>query len=68
MANNVIKEKSMAFAKRILKFHRYLRVSQKERVLSFQILRSGTGIGANVYEAICSVSTKEFLVKMQIAF
>ena len=52
--NNVIKEKSKSFAIRIINLYKYLTInaSQKEYVLSKQVLRSGTSIGANVKEAL----------------
>ena len=50
MKENVIKEKSKAFALRIIKLYRYLREEKYEFVLSKQILRSGTSIGANIRE------------------
>jgi len=67
-AEDIIKIKSLQFAKRILKLYRHLCETKKEFVLAKQILRSGTSIGANVTEAKCAVSRREFLVKMQIAF
>ena len=65
---NVIKRKSLAFAKRIVKLYKYLCDEKKEYVLSKQLLRSGTSIGANVQEAECGISKKDFLAKMYIAF
>ena len=65
---NVIKNKSLAFAKRIVKLYKYLCDEKKEYVLSKQLLRSGTSIGANVQEAECGISKKDFLAKMYIAF
>ncbi|MFI3243024.1 MAG: four helix bundle protein [Akkermansia sp.] len=64
---NVIKEKSFSFAIRIVKLYRYLSEEKKEFVLSKQLLRSGTSIGANVVEAIEGVSRKDFQAKMYIA-
>lgn len=49
---NVIKDKSFAFAIRIVKLYNYLTNEKKEYVLSKQILRSGTSIGANIREAV----------------
>lgn len=65
---NVIKNRSLAFAKRIVKLYKYLCDEKKEYVLSKQLLRSGTSIGANVQEAECGISKKDFLAKMYIAF
>ncbi len=67
-SNNVIQEKSYAFALRIVKLYRYLCDEKKEYVLSKQIVRSGTSIGANVEEAIGGQSDKDFLSKLSIAY
>ena len=66
--DNVLKVKSMAFAVRIVKVCRFLRDEKREYVLSKQILRSGTSIGANIAEANCAISRKDFLSKLYIAF
>lgn len=60
--------KSEDFAVRIINLYRYLSEEQKEKVLSKQLLRSGTSIGANINEAICGSSKRDFLAKMHIAF
>jgi len=65
---NPVLEKSYAFALRIIKVYQYLTESRKEYVLSKQILRSGTSIGANVEEAIGAYSGKDFTAKMTIAY
>ena len=65
---NIIKEKTMAFSIRIVNLYKFLCRQKKEFVLSKQILRSGTSIGANVAESGCSYSKKEFLAKNYIAF
>lgn len=52
----------------VVKLYKYLCDEKKEFVLSKQLLRSGTSIGANISEANCSISKKEFLSKMYIAF
>jgi len=65
---NPIQIKSYAFALRIVKLYRFLCDEKKEFVLSKQILRSGTSIGANVEEAIGGQSAKDFLSKMNIAY
>ncbi len=67
MKNNVIVEKSFAFAVRTVKLYQYLCDQKKEYVLSKQLLRSGTSIGANVHEATQGQSRKDFLSKMNIA-
>lgn len=68
MENNIIKEKSRNFAIRIIRLYKYLCDEKKEFVLSKQLLRSGTSIGANVNEALCGISKKDFLAKMYIAY
>lgn len=68
MKDNVVFDKSKKFAIRIVKLYKYLCDEKKEFVLSKQLLRSGTSIGANIAEANCSISKKEFLSKMYIAF
>ncbi len=64
---NVIKEKTYQFALRIIKLYKFLIESKKEYVLSKQILRSGTSIGANIEEGIGSSSKKDFINKLCIA-
>ncbi len=68
MKDNIIQIKSKAFALRIIRLYRYLIETKKEYVLSKQLLRSGTSIGANICEALCGVSKKDFLSKMHISF
>lgn len=60
---NTVKYKSFEFAKRIVKSYQYLCNEKKEFVLSKQLLRSGTSIGANITEAECGISRKDFLQK-----
>ena len=67
MSKNVILEKSKTFAIRIIRLYQYLSSEKKEFVLSKQILRSGTSIGANVREAHRGQSKKDFTAKMNIA-
>lgn len=64
---NVVREKSYSFALRIVKLYKFL-VRKNEFVLSKQILRCGTSIGANVEEAIGAQSKKDFISKMSIAY
>ena len=64
---NIVKEKSFDFAIRIVKLYKYLMEEKKEFVLSKQILRSGTSVGANINEAQQAQSKKDFLMKMNIA-
>lgn len=68
MKENIIKEKSYDFALRTVKLYKYLAKAHNEFVLSKQILRSGTSIGANVEEALGGVSRKEFTNKLSIAY
>ena len=66
--NNVVLEKSRKFGFRIVKMSKFLADEEQEFVLSKQILRSGTSIGANVTEAQFAISKKEFSLKMYIAY
>ncbi len=64
---NIIVVKSKDFAIRIVKLYKYLNENKKEYVLSKQLLKSGTSIGANVKEAIRGQSKPDFYAKMNIA-
>lgn len=64
--NNIVFEKSKAFAIRIVKLYRYLN-ENKEYVISKQILRSGTSVGANIAEGNYAQSRADFVSKMSIA-
>ncbi|MFZ4544640.1 MAG: four helix bundle protein [Saprospiraceae bacterium] len=64
---NVIQLKSYALALRVIKAYQYLSVDKKEFILSKQLLRSGTSIGANVEEALGGLSERDFLFKLTIA-
>jgi four helix bundle protein len=64
---NVVLEKSFVFAVGIVKTGRRLQLDRREWVLSRQLIRSGTSIGANIEEAIAAQSKKDFLSKMSIA-
>ena len=68
MEESIVKIKSVAFAKRVIKLYQYLSNEKKEHILSKQVLRSGTSIGANITEAECGISRKDFLSKMYIAY
>lgn len=68
MKENIIQVKSFAFAIRIVNAYKYLQSKKKEFVLSKQMLRSGTSIGANVEEAIGGQSKKDFIAKISIAY
>ena len=65
--NNIIVDKSKAFALRIIKLYRFLAEEKKEFILSKQVVRSGTSIGANVKEAIRGQSRPDFYAKLNIA-
>ena len=67
MRNSVAHIKAKAFAVRIVKFTQFLQNNKKEYVLSKQILRSGTSIGANLHECINAQSKPDFISKLQIA-
>ncbi len=67
MKENVLKEKSFAFALRVVKCFQYLQTEKKEYVLSKQFLRSGTAIGALVREAEQGESKADFIHKLAIA-
>lgn len=67
MADNVVKNKSRNFALRIIKLYKYLCKDKKEFILSKQILRSGTSIGANITEAHHAMSKREFIAKMNLS-
>jgi four helix bundle protein len=64
---SLIKEKSFNFAIRIVNLYKYLNI-KNEYIISKQVLRSGTSIGANVSETLCGISRKDFLSKMYIAY
>ena len=67
MKENALIEKSISFAARIVKLRRYLTQTQKETVISRQIVRSGTSIGANINEANYGQSRSDFIAKLHIA-
>ena len=67
MKENLLIDKSIAFAARIVKLNQYLTKNKKETVISKQIIRSGTSIGANINEANYGQSKADFVSKMHIA-
>ena len=67
LPENFLREKSKRFAMRIVKLYQHVSEKSREGVLSKQILRSGTSIGANVCEAQYAQSQKDFVSKMSIA-
>ena len=64
--NNILKDKSIAFAIRIVNCYKYLE-KKKETVMSKQLLRCGTSIGANINEGIYGQSVADFISKLSIA-
>ena len=66
--DNPLKDKSYAFAVRIVYMYKYLCDKKHEYVLSKQVLRSGTSIGANIVEANGAISKDDFSAKMSIAY
>ena len=67
MENNTVAEKSIAFSIRLIKIYKILTQDRKEYILSKQLLRSGTAIGALIREAEHGQSKADFLNKMNIA-
>ncbi|NUY80961.1 four helix bundle protein [Flavobacterium sp. MAH-1] len=67
MGDNVVREKSFSFAVKVVKACRKISDEKKEFVLSKQLMRSGTSIGANVREAINAQSKADFIHKLAIA-
>ena len=65
--DNVVVDKSKAFALRIIKLYQFLCKEKHEYILSKQVVRSGTSIGANIKEAIRGQSRADFFAKMNIA-
>lgn len=67
MRENVLIDKSICFAARIIKLNQYLTGTKKETIISRQIVRSGTSIGANINEANYGHSKADFVSKLHIA-
>ena len=65
--DNPLLEKSLRFAARIVKLYQYLSREKHESIISKQIIRSGTSIGANANEAVYGVSQADFIAKLQIS-
>ncbi|MBE6759988.1 MAG: four helix bundle protein [Ruminococcaceae bacterium] len=65
--NSILLDKSLKFAVRIVKLYQYLSKEKKETIISKQIVRSGTSIGANANEAVYGVSKADFIAKLQIS-
>ncbi len=68
MNDNVLLDKSFAFAIRTVRAYKFLTEEKKEYVLSKQFLRSGTAIGANAQEAVGGQSRPDFISKLSIAY
>lgn len=66
-SGNVVVDKSKVFAIRVIRLYQYLQKEKKEYVISKQLLKSGTSIGANVKEGVRGQSKKDFRSKMSIA-
>ena len=67
MKDNILIDKSINFASRIIKLCKYLEDKQKEHIISKQIIRSGTSIGANINEAQYGNSKADFISKLYIS-
>ena len=67
MKKNVIKEKSFSFALEVIQIYKKLSSEKKEFIMSKQLLRSGTSIGANIREAEYAQSKADFISKLSIA-
>jgi four helix bundle protein len=68
MKYNIIQDKSYKFALRIIKFYKYLIDEKKEFVMSKQLLRCGTSIGANIEEGLGGISDADFKHKLSISY
>ena len=67
MKENILLEKSLLFSARIIKLNKYLTKEKREHIVSKQIVRSATSIGANANDAVYGVSKADFISKMQIS-
>ena len=65
--NSILLDKALHFAARIVKLHTYLTKEKHESIISKQIIRSATSIGANANEAIYGISKADFIAKLQIS-
>lgn len=68
MKENVLKNKAYEFALEVIKVYRHLSEKQREFILSKQLLRSGTSIGANIEEADGAQSKRDFLHKISVSY
>jgi len=67
MKENVLLDKALQFAARVVKLQKYLVEKKREIVISKQIIRSATSIGANANEAVYGISKADFIAKLQIS-
>ena len=67
MADSILRDKSKEFAKQIVILCRDIKQNDRESVLTNQLLRSGTSIGANIHEAQYAQGTKDFISKFEIS-
>ena len=64
--NNVLLDKTLQFSVRIVRSYQYLTREKHEEIMAKQLLRSGTSIGANAYEAVYGTSKQDFIAKLHI--
>ena len=67
MGEGILKNKSMNFAIRIVNLYNFLNETKQERIMSKQILRSGTSVGANIREGLFAESPADFIHKYSVA-
>ena len=67
MKENIITKKAFAFSVRIVKLYKYLTAQKKEYIISRQVCKSGTSIGANIAEAQRAQSSADFVAKLKVA-
>ena len=67
MKRNILKEKSFDFAVRVVKLYHFMVKEKNEFILSKQVLRSGTSIGASIRESINAASKKDFIYKLTLS-
>ena len=65
--SNILLEKTLLFSARIVKLYRYLTEEKQEKIISSQIVRSATSIGANANEAVYGISKADFVSKLHIS-
>lgn len=68
MSNRIVNQKAELFSDRIVNLYKYIYYTKKETIMSKQILKSGTSVGANLTEAECASSRKDFINKNYIAY